>query len=211
MLDDFLRGTSSASPQRAARDLASAVTCAALLDGADAALDAARRVVGDDRLIDALPYLQGGALPPSLAAAVKRRRPELLADASRRGRRAPRRRRARARQAHAGERDDARARVRHAHRRLGADRRAAERGELLRHDPRREPAVGRRRRDPRVARLPDVRAQLRGIDPRTRCRTRSSSSSSCRTRSPGSPSARLPSSARASASSRSRDSTPRRR
>jgi glycosyltransferase 2 family protein len=78
VLDDFLRGTSSASSQRAARDLASAVTCAALLDGADAALDAARRIVGDDRLNDALPYLQGGALPPTLAAAVKRRSPELL-------------------------------------------------------------------------------------------------------------------------------------
>jgi uncharacterized membrane protein YbhN (UPF0104 family) len=78
VLDDFLRGTSSASSQRAARDLASAVTCGALLDGADAALDAARRIVGDDRLNDALPYLQSGALPPTLAAAVKRRSPELL-------------------------------------------------------------------------------------------------------------------------------------
>jgi uncharacterized membrane protein YbhN (UPF0104 family) len=79
VLDDFLRGTSSASAQRAARDLASAITCAALLDGADPALDAARRVVGDDRVHEALSYLQGGALPSTLAAAVKKGSPELLA------------------------------------------------------------------------------------------------------------------------------------
>jgi uncharacterized membrane protein YbhN (UPF0104 family) len=78
VLDDFLRGTSSASPQRASRDVASALTCAALLSGADPALDVARRAVGDGRLNDALPYLQGGALPPTLAATVKRRAPELL-------------------------------------------------------------------------------------------------------------------------------------
>ena len=45
------------------------------LDGADAALDAARHVVGDDRLNAALPYLQRAALPPTLAATVKRRSP----------------------------------------------------------------------------------------------------------------------------------------
>jgi uncharacterized membrane protein YbhN (UPF0104 family) len=79
VLDDFLRGTSSASPQRAARDVASALTCSALLAGADVALDSARRVIGDDGLRDALPYLQAGALPPSLAAAVKHDDPAILA------------------------------------------------------------------------------------------------------------------------------------
>jgi glycosyltransferase 2 family protein len=79
VLDDFLRGTSSASPQRASRDLASAVTCAALAVGPDDALETARRVVGDASLLDALPYLQSGALPSSLAAQLKQRRPELLA------------------------------------------------------------------------------------------------------------------------------------
>jgi len=78
VLDDFLRGTSSASPQRAARDLASAITCAALLVGADAALDAARHAVGDAPVLAALPYLQSGALPSSLAAQVKQRQPQLL-------------------------------------------------------------------------------------------------------------------------------------
>ena len=78
VLDDLLRGTSSASPQREARDLASAVTCVALLDGAGAALDAARRLVGDERLADALPYLQRGALPSGLTATVKARDAELL-------------------------------------------------------------------------------------------------------------------------------------
>jgi len=78
-LDDFLRGTSSASPQRAARDLASAVTCAALLVGSDDALDMALRVVGEADVRDALPYFQGGALPSSLASQVKHRDPSLLA------------------------------------------------------------------------------------------------------------------------------------
>jgi uncharacterized membrane protein YbhN (UPF0104 family) len=77
-LDDFLRGTSAASPQRAARDLASAVTCAALVAGPDAALEAARHAVGDAEVLGSLSYLQGGALPSSLAAAVKRRAPQLL-------------------------------------------------------------------------------------------------------------------------------------
>ena len=79
VLDDFLRGTSSASPQRAARDLASAVTCAALVAGPDEALTAARHAVGDAAVLGALPFLQGGALPSSLASEVKNRRPELLA------------------------------------------------------------------------------------------------------------------------------------
>jgi uncharacterized membrane protein YbhN (UPF0104 family) len=78
VLDDFLRGTSSASPQREARDLASAITCASLLTGADAALDTARRVVGDQRLGEALPYLQRPALPAPLAARVKRDHADLL-------------------------------------------------------------------------------------------------------------------------------------
>jgi uncharacterized membrane protein YbhN (UPF0104 family) len=71
VLDDFLRGTSSASPQREARDLASAITCAALATSVDQALDTARHVVGDERLGVALPYFQRSALPPALAARVK--------------------------------------------------------------------------------------------------------------------------------------------
>ena len=97
VLDDFLRGTSSASPQRAARDLASAITCAALARRADPALDAARGVVGDERLHECAPVPPGGALPPTLAAAVKRGHRELLDDAAQRRRRSARRRGARAR------------------------------------------------------------------------------------------------------------------
>ena len=70
-LDDFLRGTSSASPQRAARDLASSITCAALLVGVDAALREAVSVVGEPGLASALPYFQPAALPSALAAEVK--------------------------------------------------------------------------------------------------------------------------------------------
>jgi uncharacterized protein (TIRG00374 family) len=78
VLDDFLRGTSSASTQREARDLASAISCAALASSPTAALATARRVVGDDRLAQALPYLQRPALPSSLASRLKREHPELL-------------------------------------------------------------------------------------------------------------------------------------
>ncbi len=77
VIDDYLRGTSAASPQRVSRDFASALVCAALLDGTAGALDAAVAAVGTDRLAAALPFLQGAALPSPLASVVKAH-PELL-------------------------------------------------------------------------------------------------------------------------------------
>jgi len=77
VIDDFLHGTSAASPQRAARDLASAVSLAALLVGVDEAIAHALAAVGTAGLTSALAYFQAAALPPELATRLKAH-PELL-------------------------------------------------------------------------------------------------------------------------------------
>jgi len=77
VIDDFLHGTSAASPQRAARDLASAITIGALLVGPERAVHEALESVGQQGLASALAYFQAAALPPALAATVKPH-PELL-------------------------------------------------------------------------------------------------------------------------------------
>jgi len=70
-IDDFLNGTSGATPALSSRDLASGIVCCALSLGVDPALSIAHDVAGSERVTACLPYFQKAALPSALAEAMK--------------------------------------------------------------------------------------------------------------------------------------------
>ncbi|MFW2381913.1 MAG: hypothetical protein ACN4GZ_09160, partial [Acidimicrobiales bacterium] len=73
LLDDFASAQASTDSQKRAADIAQMLVVTAIVVGTEKAVAAARSSLGDARLSNAIPLLQGAALPSTLQADAKRR------------------------------------------------------------------------------------------------------------------------------------------